>query len=211
METTVPALTAWWVIVGIGLVVLLGLSVMVRRRRRAPVRQAPGPGRAAVAALSWRDFELLAGEYFRRRGYSVVESQRGADGGVDLKLAKEGQAAVVHCKRWLMRDVSLQVVREVHGLVRNKADTAGMVVASGGFTPEARKFAEQARIELIDGTSLARALDGDRPATQAAQLTCPLCDGAMSPRTQRRGARAGLRYLACNDYPKCRGSRDIDQ
>lgn len=194
------------------LVVLLVLSVLARRNRRRPPARPTGAGPAAVAALSWIEFERLLGEYFRGRGFTIVESQRGADGGVDLKLAKDGQSVLVHAKRWLMRDVSVQVVREMHGLVRNRSRTRGVVVASGGFTPEARRFAAQTRIELVDGSSLARALDLEQSAAgEPAQPACPLCGGSMSPRPQRRGARAGTQSLGCDDFPKCGGTREVAQ
>jgi restriction system protein len=160
----VAGLTPGWVAAAAGLLLLLALSFAVRRHRhrRTAVRTLR-PGQAAVAALSWREFELLTGEFFRRRGYSIVESQRGADGGVDLRLGKEGRKVVVHCKRWLARDISLKVVRELHDIVRTKGGTSGIVVASGGFTSEARRFAEQVRIELVDGATLARAIDPGPP------------------------------------------------
>jgi restriction system protein len=151
-----------WATAAAGLLLLLALSVGVRKHRRQRARARPAtPGSAAVAALSWRDFELLTGEFFRRRGYAIVESQRGADGGVDLKLGKEGHTVIVHCKRWLMRDISVKVVQELHNIVRMKGGTSGIVVASGTFTPDARRFAEQVRIELVDGAALARTIDTD--------------------------------------------------
>nr|WP_233080943.1 restriction endonuclease [Rheinheimera soli] len=33
------------------------------------------------STLSWHDFELLVGQYFRELGYSVAETSFGADGG----------------------------------------------------------------------------------------------------------------------------------
>ena len=40
-----------------------------------------------IRALSWRQFESVVGEAFRRRGYTVVENAAdGPDGGVDLVL-----------------------------------------------------------------------------------------------------------------------------
>lgn len=44
-----------------------------------------------VGALSWKEFEELVSEIFRRQGYFVLENPgEGADGGVDLRLRKDG-------------------------------------------------------------------------------------------------------------------------
>ena len=53
----------------------------------------------SIRALSWRDFELLLAEAFRRRGYSVLDTGGGADGGIDLILSKNGQETVVQAKQ----------------------------------------------------------------------------------------------------------------
>jgi len=55
----------------------------------------------SIRALSWQEFERLVAEYYRRQGYAVeTGSGGGADGGVDLRLFKDGRKAVVQCKRW---------------------------------------------------------------------------------------------------------------
>ena len=51
------------------------------------------------SVMSWRDFERLDGEAFRMRGYSVTETGGGgADGGVDLQLARGSETFLVQCK-----------------------------------------------------------------------------------------------------------------
>jgi hypothetical protein len=51
--------------------------------------------------LSWQDFERQVGEVYRQRGYQVEEvGGGGADGGVDLRLRRDGTTAIVQCKRW---------------------------------------------------------------------------------------------------------------
>jgi restriction system protein len=54
----------------------------------------------AAKSLSWREFEMLVGEVFRGKGYSVQETAPGADGGVDLELQKDGELYLVQCKHW---------------------------------------------------------------------------------------------------------------
>jgi hypothetical protein len=45
------------------------------------------------------------------------------------------------------------------------------------------------------------------PARSAPQ--CPVCGGAMVERVARRGAKAGSRFLGCESFPGCRGTREI--
>jgi len=62
--------------------------------------------------LSWREFEFLVGEYFRRWQFTVEETKTGADGGVDLIAKKGNEKHLVQCKQWQADKVGVKVVRE---------------------------------------------------------------------------------------------------
>ena len=170
-----------------------------------------------LAGISWQHFELLVGELFRRRGYAVVETPAGADGGIDLVARRDGEKVLVQCKHWRSRDVGVAVVREVFGIVTARKASGGAVVTGGRFTPEALKFAQQVNIELIDGAMLraearGRAVDVRRePGVEAPPDTpcCPVCKSAMVRRTARRGAQAGKAFWGCPRYPACKGTREM--
>lgn len=52
----------------------------------------------ALAKISWAEFEMLVGQYFKELGYKVVETGGRADGGVDLRLRKAtGELFLVQC------------------------------------------------------------------------------------------------------------------
>ncbi len=38
-------------------------------------------------------------------------------------------------------------------------------------------------------------------------VTCPKCGASMHERTRRSD---GHRFMGCNDYPKCKGTRDVE-
>ena len=78
----------------------------------------------------------------------------GPDGGVDLRLRKNGQVVFVQCKHWKARSVGVKVVRELFGVMAAKNVKHGSVVTYGEFTPEARAFAKASSVELIDGPKL---------------------------------------------------------
>jgi len=46
-------------------------------------------------------------------------------------------------------------------------------------------------------------------ATDDTTPACPVCGGVMVERTARRGANAGKRFWGCENFPKCRGTREL--
>ena len=80
---------------------------------------------------------MLVGEAFRMRGFSVAETGGGgADGGIDLKLKKGGEIFLVQCKQWRAYKVSVNIVRELFGVMSAQGATGGFVVTSGVFTDD---------------------------------------------------------------------------
>jgi len=208
-------------------------SFFGRRKREGLVRDAGGDkSGATLRALNWKDFELLVGEAFRMRGFSVVEAGGGgADGGIDLQLRKGSEVFLVQCKQWRAYKVSVNVVRELFGVMASLGATGGFVVTSGVFSPDARAFAQGKNIELIDGSALKAMIDrvratrpemaspGTMPgsaqtlgptATPSAAATCPRCGGPMVKRIAKQGSNAGGAFWGCTTFPKCRGIRAIE-
>jgi restriction system protein len=163
-----------------------------------------------ICSLSWREFEELVGEAYRRLGYTVKEnSGPGPDGGVDLTLRKDGDRVLVQCKHWKTMKVGVKTVRELYGVMTAKDASSGIIITSGTFTHEARLFAISKPIELVDGKKLA-ALVGDVrrkgvPAEPVAERkTCPDCGAQMVKRIARRGSHAGEAFWGCSAFPDCR-------
>ena len=205
-------------------------SFVGRRKRQALVRDASrGTSGKGVRNMSWQDFELLVGQAFRMRGFSVTETGGGgADGGIDLKLSKGGETFLVQCKQWRAYKVSVSIVRELFGLMAAEGATGGFVVTSGVFTADAQSFAKGRNIELIDGPALQAMIANGRsnqpPAirpekalgdllthpTSADEPACPRCGKAMIKRVARQGSNAGGAFWGCPSFPSCRGVRAID-
>ena len=86
------------------------LSAFIAWRRRALVDGQNSL--ESLRALSWKEFEWMVGEAFRRQGYAVEESFGGGpDGGVDVVLRKYGRTTLVQCKHWKVFSVGVPVVR----------------------------------------------------------------------------------------------------
>jgi restriction system protein len=177
-------------------------AAALKRSYSGPLLEARAHPRAAIAAMSWRNFERLVGETFRRQGFKVTGfGGNGSDGGVDLGLSKNGQRYLVQCKHWRKHQVGVTVVRELNGVIAAQRAHGGFVVTGGQFTREAREFADSCAIKLIDGPALDE-LMGDNPLVHSAPL-CPRCGTSMVERKAKQGRFAGQVFWGCQHYPKC--------
>lgn len=174
-------------------------------------------GIGTLRTISWREFEELVGEAYRRQGYTVTETGGGgADGGVDLILKKNGENLLVQCKHWKMDKVGVKVVRELYGVVAAESASGGIVISSGSFTQEAKDFARGKPLELLDGSALLNLIAEVQkaPAVQI-QTTdnnlCPICGSKMILRTAKKGPKAGEKFWGCSAFPKCRATKPYSE
>lgn len=202
------------------------VSGIAQRKRMALVdRVAGSESHAALGEMTWREFEGLVQETFRREGYTVQRvGGDGPDGGVDLVLNRGPEKVLVQCKQWRAQRVGVSVVRELYGVMAAQGAAAGIVVTSGTFTPDAVDFARGRNLRLIDGTELrgmiqevapATGRDGPGPESRNPIIAdqapgCPRCGSPMVKRTAKRGANAGLAFYGCSRYPDCRGTVPLD-
>lgn len=192
------------------------ISFFRRKKRETLLNDTKQRGKqSALLEMSWREFEMLIGEVFRKRGFTVTEL--GGDGGVDLILKKNNETYFVQCKQWKAYKVGVQIVRELYGVMAAKGAVGGYVVTSGVFTDDAKSFAEGRNIELIDGNTLTQWINGVKSFTKAEPLlskeastnSCPVCGSVMVRRVARQGPNKGQPFLGCSQYPTCRGTKPI--
>jgi restriction system protein len=195
------------------------LSAYGRTTRRAlHERVAASPDRGALNDMSWQQFEVLVGEAFRRKGYTVTETGGGgADGGVDLAMKRGSETFLVQCKQWKATQVGVSTVRELYGVMASRGAVGGFVVTSGVFSKEARAFATNKNVELMDGKALHELIRGVRVPGKAIPNPlsivttgapfCPVCQSRMERRVAKRGQHAGKAFWGCSLYPDCRGKR----
>jgi restriction system protein len=177
--------------------------------------------------LSWQDFERQLASVYRQNGYQVEEiGGGGPDGGVDLKLFKDGCTTVVQCKHWKTWKVNVKPIRELLGVMTAEGADAAIFIVSGDYTSAAREFAKGKPIELIDregflelvcqfqrdlqnhyGVALTNQ-GQPAPTTSNAAPECPICQSPMKLRTARKGGSAGSQFWGCSKFPNCRGTRN---
>jgi HJR/Mrr/RecB family endonuclease len=101
------------------------------------------------------EFEQHVKELLERHNWEVEVTPPTQDSGVDLvahTLDSLGLETVIYiqCKNF-STPASVDVVHQLNGVLATKEPRArAMVVCPGGFTREARRFAQGGRIELWD-------------------------------------------------------------
>ena len=193
---------------------LVGTFISFSRRRRQSelhAQVASDPAADALEKMSWREFEGLVAETFRRQGYRVVErGGAGPDGGVDLELYMGSDKYLVQCKQWKSQKVGVATVRELYGVMTAERAVGAFVVASGVFTDEAKSFADGRAIQLFDAGKLRSMIRGAPSPIQEVEQgvpACPKCGKEMVRRTAKKGSNAGNQFWGCSRFPSCTGVR----
>jgi restriction system protein len=170
--------------------------------------------------MSWREFEQLVADTFRRKGFRVQEVGGTGDGGVDLVLiGSAGLEFLVQCKQYRAWDVGEPKVREFYGaMAAHRTRCEGIVVTCGRFTGPARSFCVGKPIRLVDGHELVNLIVGTNPVTPAVQHfnsapppelnqsapACPACGFTMVRRIATRGLNKGHPFWGCVNFPRCK-------
>lgn len=196
-------------------IVAVGSFWFSRQRRRLVDRQTSFE---SLRNIPWKQPEFLVAEAYRRQGYQVEFSLgRGADGGVDLTLRRDGRTSLVQYKQWKVFSVGAPVIREIFGLMTAENADDAIIVTSGKFTRDAHDFAAGKPIRLIDGPQLLALVQSVQGSTGDSLVpfgdppkdsqNCPKCGQPMVLRTSRRGANAGSQFWGCSTNPACKGTR----
>jgi restriction system protein len=129
--------------------------------------RAPSAGRVAktldgLRAMSWEEFSAAMEQAFRRDGNAVKR----LTGGADFELLQGSRSTLVACKRWKAMRTGIEPLRELEG-ARRKMVTSGeaaecIYVATGEVTAQARAFAAERNIRVVEGVELVREF-GVRP------------------------------------------------
>ncbi len=130
----------------------------------AAVRQwnTPSAGRIAttletVTAMSWRDFSDAIEAAYRREGGEV---KRLAGAAADFEITKDGYVSLVSCKRWKAASTGIEPLRELHATAQACEARESIYIAVGVLTDNARRFADEKKIRVIQAAGLADLLRG---------------------------------------------------
>ena len=125
--------------------------------------QAFGPNGARVAktlesirTMSWEDFAQALERGYKAEGYTV----RRVGGVADLELEKMGYLTLVSARRWKAARTGIEPLRELAALGEKRTARECHYVLAGVLTEQARAFATQKGVKLVEGAELARLVRG---------------------------------------------------
>lgn len=162
--------------------------------------------------------------YYECIGYKVTKTKAGADGGIDLLLYMKDSVvpyALVQCKSRTHRDVGVNYIRELLGVMTSEKVDKGILITNSGFTKEALEFANAHQIEPVHVHKLWMMLD-DLDTDKKAHLinflessdfttpTCPNCEVKLVERIAKKGKNIGQRFWGCKNYPRCHYSLQMN-
>lgn len=120
--------------------------------------------RIDLNSLSGIEFERLITAALNRMGFVAEMTRATGDGGIDIEASLDrplvGGRYLIQCKRFSPEAlVGSPAVREFYGaLIADRRAAEGIFITTSGFSTQARDFAANLPIDLIDGEQLARLL-----------------------------------------------------
>lgn len=167
------------------------------------------------AIIEWRRFEALCELLFAQAGFETKAQSHGADGGIDIWLYSknfpDGPVSVVQCKHWTTKTVKVNDVRALLGSMTDKKVKRGIFATTSTFTHDAKQFASDNGIQLLDCSGLLDLIATRSPEQQQALLAeatrgefwIPTC-ASCGIKLVRRVRKAGGGFWGCANYPRCR-------
>jgi restriction system protein len=171
---------------------------------------------AVFDAIEWRRFEAVVETLFRQAGFETRTQSHGADSGVDVWLYSRhqpgGPASIVRCKHWSGKQLGVDKVRELHGVMVANNVRRGQFATTSAFSDDAVAVARDSGIHLLDVKGLLRLIAQRSVDQQLALLdvalvgeywrpTCVNCGVKMVEHPPREG---GKRFWGCPNVPRCR-------
>ncbi len=125
------------------------------RQLRTPSAGRVAEHLAAARAMSWPDFSAALEAAYRQEGYAV---QRLSGGAADLALERDGQRTLVGAKRWKVARSGVEPLRGLAEAGRGDATAARVFIVAGELSEQARAFAADRGIRIVEGAELAALL-----------------------------------------------------
>jgi restriction system protein len=173
-----------------------------------------------LGKLEWKRFELVCAGLFERLGFTAKTATKGADGGIDIHLFKhpaKQAISIVQCKAWNESSkVGVRHIRELHGVMASEKVAEGIFATTATFSKEAKEYARENHIDLLDGRALLKSITSLTDELQASLLTlaiagdyttptCPSCGIKMT----KRNTTTAKPFWGCVHFPRCRSIINI--
>ena len=184
-----------------------------QRKHQEWVRQIRLP--EYLKTVDPREFEHIICELYRRLGYTAKVTSYVGDGGIDGYLEKDGEKAILQCKR-VKGSVGEPILRDLYGAMHASRANSAIVVTTGRVSKQARLWASDKPICIIELQELRSLINANFkedeviPSSFTVEKTehglCPKCGSEMHIVKGRNNT-----FLGCSNYPHCRHTRPFRQ
>ncbi|MED1089737.1 restriction endonuclease [Bacillus paramycoides] len=110
--------------------------------------------RSTLEVMDPREFEYFVADLFRNLGYKVQVTSGSNDGGKDIILRKGKEMKLVEVKRYTKSSIGRPFIQKLHSAIVDADAVGGYFVTLSNFNKNARQYAANKNIELIDGDAL---------------------------------------------------------
>lgn len=125
------------------------------RQLRAPSAAQLAARLQRIRAMPAEEFSRALAEAFRRQGYGV---ERVSGAPADFELKKGWRVTLVASRRWKAMRAGIEPLRELDRLRREREAQECIYVTAGEVSEQARAFAAQKNVRLLEGAELAKLL-----------------------------------------------------
>ena len=144
---------------------LVIMVYVVWKQLRAPSASRIAAQLERLRAMSWDEFAQAIEKGFSRDGYTV---KRLGGRGADFELVKDARTTLLACKRRKATRTGIEPLRELdearRAFMEKGGEAAGCIyVATGEVTAQARAFAAERGIQVLEGAELVRSVELPAP------------------------------------------------
>jgi restriction system protein len=168
-----------------------------------------------LQSIEWKRFEDLCQKFYEVKGIRSECTALGPDGGIDIRLFQEGfdrATAIVQCKAWGGSFVGVKPIRELLGVMVHEKVQKAFFMTTGKYSDDAKNFAAQHPITLIDGSMflvmLSRLPEQARNSLLAfateGEYNIPSCPRCGTKMRLIEGKEGKPDFWGCVNFPKCR-------
>jgi len=166
-----------------------------------------------IRSLEWKRFEELCDNYFKAKGWTTKPANFGPDGGVDIFLYGRDSTkplGIVQCKAWGSAVVSVKEIRELFGIMADIGSTLGIFITTSAYSQDAKRFAADKHIKLMDGSQLLGLIQALPSEQQKTLLETAIEGDYQTPSCPKCGVKLVIRngpnsrFWGCGNFPRCR-------
>ena len=125
--------------------------IVIGKQLRAPGGKKVAAALEALRAMGWEEFAGVLEQGFGREGYAVKR----VAGAADFELEKAGRLSLVCARRWKAAVTGADPLKELAAMGEKREAAECLYVVAGEVTANARAFAKEKALRLVEGAALA--------------------------------------------------------